>query len=156
MRYRIPLGRVLCDTCYYRTLRDVQFGNVLTEISLRSCLYTERSLTEVDRVQIVLEYLILAHLLLELYRAVLLLELSLELVDHAALFGPRCEHVVLQKLLRDRRCTLMEVSAKRLDTRTHDTLDIDTVMRVKSLVLYRHESVLHIKRYLVEFDIHTV
>ena len=50
----------------------------------------------------------------------------------------------------------MKVSAKGLNTRTHDTFYIDTVVCVKSLILYRNERMLHIKRYLIELYVYTV
>ena len=116
----------------HRELRDV-----LAEVRLRGRLDAVRAAAVVDRVEVVLEDLVLGLLLVDLQRD----EDLARLARQRAVLG---EEVVLHVLLGDRRPTLRRLPA--LDGDPHGARDArgrDAVVAVEVLVLGREHRLLH-------------
>ena len=143
---RIKLRGVLRNTGYNGAFRDRQLIAGFVKISLRSCFYAERAMSEVDRVEIVEQDRILAHRFLQLDRTVLLLQFSLDPL-HLCLIGPVGEDIVLDQLLGNGTGALREVAGGQSDHRcTKNPRGIDAVVLIKPLILDRHKGMCQIIR----------
>lgn len=152
-------GRILGNGGNYRALGEIQLPYIFTEITLGSRLHTQGVLPQVDGVHVVFQDFILIHLLFQHDGKVLLLDFTLYL-DRKAFFTftcPACKNVVLNQLLGDGTGALGKMSRSQAnETGTDNTLDINSVMFVKTCVLNCHESMRQILGNLVHAYRHTV
>ena len=143
---RIHVLRVVDDGGEERALHSRQLGDVLVEVRLRRSLDAVRPAPEVDVVEVGLQDLVLAHLLIDLEADDDLLHLA----------GDRLvlrQEVVLHPLLRQRRAALAAtVTGEVVDEGARDARRGDAAVRVEAAVLGGDERVLHVDRHLVQLD----
>ena len=102
---RIIARRILRDARDDGALGERQVTDGFAEIAQRCSLHAERVVTEVDRIHVVEQDIILAHRLLKFDGKILLLNLSLDGL-RLCFRSPVREDVVLDQLLRDGRSAL--------------------------------------------------
>ncbi len=110
VRYRIQCGRALGDACDSGTFRKGQLRYIFIKISFCRGLDSERVLSEVNRVHVAFQYLLFAHLFLDLESKELFLELSLQTVVESLLFCKFRKDVILDQLLGQRTRAFREIS----------------------------------------------
>ncbi len=141
---RVVERRGVDDRGQGRALRDAQLADVLVEVRLGGGLDAVGPAAVVDGVEVVLEDLILALLLVDLDGDDDLLELP----GQRAVRG---EEVVLHVLLGDRRAAALHVRpAQRLPHRPRDPGRGEARVGVEAAVLRREDSLLHGVRHLGE------
>ena len=154
---RIEFGRVLRDAGKGGTFRKIQIPYVFVKVFFGSGLYTVGTCTQVNGIQVILKNHIFVIFFFNLYRKVLLLELTCETFQLCGFVGPVSENIILQKLLCDGTGTLGKVTGgDRLHSGTCDTADINTVMFIKTLILNGYHCMLQTNRDLVQGDRKTV
>ena len=158
MRDGVIRRRILRDRREDRTFGKSKLGNILAEISYGSSLDTKRILSEIDRIQIILQNFGFAHGLLKLDGEILFLDFPFHLrlerifIDEIRVDG------ILDQLLCDRTGTFRKMSSvcDALHDSAGDTLQIDAVMFIKAGILDRDKSILCIGRDLVDAAPYTV
>ncbi len=148
VRDGIELRRVLRHRGEQRSLGKRQLGGAVTEVRERGLLHAVRAVSEIDRVQVRGEDLVLVPALLELPRERRLLHLA---ADRAVVLDDR----VLHELLRDRRAALHDALVRDvLPAGAKDPAEIDAVVLVEPPILDRDDRVLHQRRDLVRLEQH--
>ena len=135
-------GRVLGNGGNDRAFGQGQFTAGFAEIPLGSRLHAQSILAQVDGVHVAQQYLILWEFLGNGQGKILLLELTLYHFYHISVFFRPCgEDGVLQKLLGDGAGAFFSFShtLDEVPAGADDSLDVDAVMLVKTLVLQSHE-----------------
>jgi hypothetical protein len=134
----------LDDPGEHRTLGDRQLVDVLVEVRLRGGLYPVRAATEIDRVDVVLEDLVLGQLIGDLDRK-----------DDFLVLAPQGEVVLsgrhLDVLLGDRR-TAADAAGELIPDGPADTHDVEAGVGVERAVLGGEHCLLHVLGHLVERD----
>ena len=137
--------RHLSNRSYNGTFGNVKLIDRLSEICFGCSLNAVTTLTEIDRVEISLQYLILVKILFKVQRRKNLVIFT----DVGYLIVARN---VLDKLLSYRRTALVVLLNENAD----GTNPVNTVVVIESLILKGNESVLHLLGNLVEIDPDTV
>ena len=158
IRDRIIAGRILGSRRENRALGQIQVGDRLAEIALAGRLDTERTLTQVDGVEVVLQDDVFAGDLFNPGGQNLLLDLTVKLGLEGLLCRPTGEVVVLQQLLSDGRSPLHFGTAgeKAGDKSAHEALVINAVVAVEALVLNGDKGLLNRIRDFVDRHIGAV
>ena len=142
---RVVEGGCVDDAGEEGPLGGGQLRHVLVEVGLGRGLDAVGAPTEVDRVEVVLEDLVLAQLAVDLQRDEDLLGLA-----HVRLVLG--EEVVLHVLLGDRRATTAVLAGDDAGHRAQDALGRDAPVVVEAAVLRGDEGVLHLRRHLAQVD----
>ncbi|CAM5424985.1 hypothetical protein STENM327S_04879 [Streptomyces tendae] len=139
-------------------LLDVEVLGVLGEVPLRGSLDPVGLLAEERDVQVVLEDLLLAQLLLDLDRELQLLDLAADgllggLGDLRRVVAGLLHEDVLDVLLGERGRALGDPAAARvLVEGAQDALQVDRAVFVEARVLDRDDRLLHVRRDVLEVD----
>ena len=154
---RVISAGALSDRRNNRCFRNIQFTDTLSKIPVGCRLNTQAVLPQVNGIQIALQNLRLRHDLFQLDRQILLLQLSLDLIQHAIL-RHEVKDIILQQLLGDRTCTLCssESADYKFDSRTDHTLNINSIVIIESLILDGDKCFLHMLWNIIQFYIRTV
>ena len=154
---RIVFCRTLGNCRQYCRFRNIQFTDTLSKITVCRCLYTKRILSQIDGIQVTFQNFILTHDVFQLHGKVLLLQLSFDLLQHS-MFGHEVKYIIFQKLLGNGTCTLRrsEPTGHKLHTGTQHTLNINSVMVIKTFIFNGNKCFLHMFWNIVKFHIGTV
>ena len=154
---RIVAGGVLRNSSEHGGFRDGKFRYIFVKIAFGSCLNAEGILSEIDRVQIILEDLLFRQTVFELDGEVLFLHFSFQFLSESRFFAP-VENLIFQKLLCERTGTLMKFSAigQSAECRTENSLQIDSVVNPETFVFDSNESILQVLWNGIERRILTV
>ncbi len=128
------------------SLADRQFIDIFSEICLCSLLDTIGAVAEVDDVQIIFQNGLFGIPGFQFDRKILLLKLTNNLINGAG-FITAGKYLVLQKLLGDGTCTIVQTADfDNGENCTENTAHVDTVVLVEALILEGNEAVLDINR----------
>ena len=142
-RRRVAGGR-LHEAGQQRRFRDADGRRRLAEIPERRGLHTVQAVTEIDLVEIQLENLVLAELLLESRR-----DDDLGQLASVGLLGR--QEALPRQLLCDRAAALGETTFSKIaQRRTRNANDVDSVVIVEALILDREDGVHQVRRHARE------
>ena len=103
-------------------------------------------MSQVNRIHIVEQDIVLAHFLLELYCKILFLYLSADALGKGFV-RPARKNIVLDQLLRNRRSSLRKAAAFQAKVScAENSLNVDAMVLVKPLILNRDKCVLQVLR----------
>jgi hypothetical protein len=144
--HRIEGRGSLGQTSQHRRFGQRQFAERLAEIDLRGRGETVGTLSEEDLVDVQLEDLVLAQIVLDLERQQRFVELA-----GIGLF--RRKEEVLRHLLGNRRCPLPLAAAHQVGVQgAQDALRIDAAVLIEALVLGGQDRLLHDRRNVLDAD----
>ncbi len=159
---RVVAARGLDDAGQQRGFLQVQVLGVLGEVALGGGLDTVGLLAEEGDVQVVLEDLLLAELLLDLDRVLQLADLAAQgllggLGDLRRVVAGLLDEVVLHQLLGERGGALGDPAALRVLVQgAQHALEVDRAVLVEARVLDRDDRLLHVRRNVLEVHHRTV
>ncbi len=130
-------GRVLRDAGNHGRFGQGEVRGVFAKIALGRGLYAVTTVSKVHGVHVGFQNLVFAHLLFDAEREHLFLQFPLQAVHERRLVQEVGKHVVLDQLLGQRAGSLAPFEAGEDGTyaRPHDTLRVDAVVLVETLVL---------------------
>ena len=148
MGNRVKPGRILGDAGNDGALGEGQGIHRFIKIPQRGSLNAQGVLPQVDGIHVIEQNLVLGHGFGQFNGQVLLLDLSFHTVGKAGLTGPVRKDIVLQELLGDGTGTLrkMELVGDAYIGGPENTLDVNAVVLIETLVLNGNESVCQILR----------
>ncbi len=151
-------GRVLRDAGNHGRFGQGEVRGVFAKIALGRGLYAVTTLSKVHGVHVGFQNLVFAHLLFDAEREHLFLQFPLQAVHERRLVQEVGKHVVLDQLLGQRAGSLAPFEAGEDGTyaRPHDTLRVDAVVLVETLVLDGDECLADIVREGVNGLVHAV
>ena len=143
---RVPRGGRGNDRGNQRGLGQGQVGRTVAEVGLRGSIDAVGTTTEVDRVHVGADDLVLGLLTVDLEREHGFLELATVSIRGLT------DEVSLNVLLGEGRCTLPRSAAQIVDERAEDTLDINAGVRVERAVLGSNDRLGHVVGYFGRID----
>ncbi len=158
MAHRIPLARGVGDAGEHRRLRDRQARGPVVEVVAGGSLHPILGRAELGHIQVALQDLVLAAVLLQCDRQLGLAKLAPErvcggLADGLRVVGAAAcldEHV-LHVLLGEGGTALLAGADEVQHRRAHDALGVDATVLVEPLVLHGDHCVAHVLGDLVQW-----
>ena len=139
--YRIIESRILSNRRNDCAFGECQIRCRFVKVALGSCLDSQTALSEVDCIHVGFQYLVFVHLFFDLKGKILFLQLTLYFIKKCLLIDKVREYVIFNQLLRQGAGTLgkVETVGNSDDTGSDDTLEVDSVVFIKTFVLNRYK-----------------